>query len=239
LTTQSTASTSVVLAAVVVGAGLALGGYFVGDGLYAARASERYVTVKGLAEREVPANLAMWPLVFTTAADDLDALQAEVDANVERIEGFLRPEFAPEELTLSVPRITDNWAQSSAGMRPAFRYAAEVTLTLRTSKVGAVLAAMARSGELVKAGVPLIRSYEYQPEFLFTDLERIKPEMIAEATRDARRAAEQFAQDSASAVGAIRNAQQGYFSIDDRDRFSPEHKKVRVVTTVQYFLVDD
>ena len=89
-----------------------------------------------------------------------------------------------------------------------------------------------------KQGVALIRSYEYDTQYLFTALDQIKPEMIAEATRDARSAAQQFAEDSGSKVGAIRNAQQGYFSIEDRDRFSPEQKTVRVVTTIEYFLED-
>jgi hypothetical protein len=120
--------------------------------------------------------------------------------------------------------------------RPLDRYVAETVVTLRTGKIDAVRSAMARSGELVSQGVALIRSYEYNTQYLFTDLERIKPEMIAEATRDARKAAEQFAKDSESRVGAIRNAQQGLFAVDDRDPFSPQIKKVRVVTTIQFFL---
>jgi hypothetical protein len=88
----------------------------------------------------------------------------------------------------------------------------------------------------VRQGVAMLRSYEYNPQFLFTRLEAIKPEMIAEATVDARNAAEQFAHDSGSRVGAIRSAQQGYFSVEDRDAFSPEYKRIRVVTTVEYYL---
>ena len=94
------------------------------------------------------------------------------------------------------------------------------------------------SGRLVSQGVTLVRSYEAQPRFLFTSLDTLKPELIAEATRDARRAATQFAQDSGSRVGAIRTARQGYFSITDRDGFSPDRKLVRVVTHVEFFLVD-
>lgn len=219
--------------------GLVVGGYFIGNGLLEARASQRFVTVKGFSEREIPANLAIWPLVFTVTADDLGTLQQRIDESATKIVQFLEPEFGEEERSLSMPRITDYSLQSyPADARPPMRYAGEVTLTLRTEKIDAVKAAMRRSGELVKAGVPIIRSYEYQTQFLYTDLDQVKPEMIAEATRDARRAAEQFAHDSGSRVGGIRTAQQGYFSIEDRDKFSPEYKTVRVVTTVQYFLVD-
>jgi uncharacterized protein len=122
--------------------------------------------------------------------------------------------------------------------RPLDRYTAEVTVTLRTDKIDAARKAMERSGELVKEGVAVIRSYEYSTQYLYTNLEQIKPEMIAEATKDARHAAEQFAKDSGSGVGAIRNAQQGFFSIADRDPFSPQLKTIRVVTTVEYYLTD-
>jgi hypothetical protein len=219
--------------------GGALGGLFIGWGLFRARASDRFVTVKGLAEREVPANLALWPLVFTATAEDLESLQRALDASTAKVVAFLEQRFPGDEVTVSAPRITDREAQ---GMRmegrPLERYVAEVTVTLRSGKIAEVRGAQTGTGELVKQGVPLIRSYEYNTQYLFTDLDRIKPEMIEEATRDARRAAEQFARDSGSEVGAIRRAQQGYFSIEDRDSFSPEVKKVRVVTTVEYFFRD-
>ena len=138
---------------------------------------------------------------------------------------------------MSAPRVMDRQGQGMAGQQVRLeRYSAETTVTVRTGRIAEARAAMARSGALVKQGVALIRSYEYQTEYLFTGLDAVKPEMIAEATRDARRAAEQFAEDSGSRVGGIRNAQQGYFSIQDRDRFSPEVKTIRVVTTVQFFL---
>jgi hypothetical protein len=233
-------SGKIVLAGLLIALGLAAAGYLIGDGLYEARASERYVTVKGLSERVVPADLVIWPIVFTVTADDLETLQRRIDESAAKIVRFLEPDFEADEHSLSVPRVTDYSLQAYApGTRPPMRYAGEVTLTLRTSKIGPAREAMRRSGELVKAGVPLLRSYEHQTQFLFTDLERIKPEMIAEATQDARRAAEQFAEDSGSKVGSIRTAQQGYFSIEDRDPYSPEFKKVRVVTTVQYFLLGD
>jgi hypothetical protein len=227
------------LSVVSLAVAIALAGWFVGDGLFRARASDRYVTVKGFAEREVPADLALWPIVFSVTADDLGTLQRRVDENRAAIRSFLSGTFSEDEISSSAPRITDREAQGMlvAG-RPGPRYVAEAAVTVRTGKIDAVRDALARSGELVGRGVALIRSYEYATQYLFTGLETIKPEMIAGATRDARRAAEQFAQDSGSRVGAIRNAQQGLFSVEDRDAFSPEIKKVRIVTTIQFFLED-
>ncbi len=98
---------------------------------------------------------------------------------------------------------------------------------------------MEQSGKLVKQGIVLANSYGRGTEFLFTGLNRIKPAMIAEATKNARKAAEQFAQDSGSKVGSIRKARQGLFTIRNRDMNSPDLKIVRVVTTVEYFLKDE
>ncbi len=217
--------------------GLALGGYFVGHGLLKARSADRFVTVKGLSERQFPANLVLWPIVFTVTADDLETLQRRLDDGAAKIQSFLGDDFPADEISVSAPRVMDRQGQGMAGQQVRLeRYSAETTVTVRTGRIAEARAAMARSGTLVKQGVALIRSYEYQTEYLFTGLDAVKPEMIAEATRDARRAAEQFAEDSGSRVGGIRNAQQGYFSIQDRDRFSPEVKTIRVVTTVQFFL---
>jgi hypothetical protein len=193
--------------------------------------------VKGLSEREFPADLVLWPIVFTVTADDLETLQRRLDDGTAKIRAFLGDEFSDGEVSTSAPRVTDRQAQGMTAQQGRLeRYAAEATVTVRTPRIAEARAAMARSGVLVKQGVALIRSYEYQTSYLFTGLDAVKPDMIAEATRDARRAAEQFAEDSGSRVGGIRNAQQGYFSIQDRDKFSPEFKTVRVVTTVQFFL---
>ena len=233
------------LAALVLGVALVIGmvggGYMIGRGLFAARAADRYVTVKGLAEREVKANLAMWPIVFNATGNDLASVQASLDASAKKIAAFLQARgFPATDYTVSSPRVTDREAQEGRARadRPIDRYVAEQTVTLRSPRVEAVKGAIQRSGDLIREGVALVRSYEYNTTFLYTALDAIKPAMIAEATRDARKAAEQFARDSNSRVGGIRNAQQGYFDIQDRDAFSPEFKKVRVVTTVQYFLAE-
>jgi uncharacterized protein len=231
---------SAVILGLAIGIGIALAGYFVGAGFRDARASDRYVTVKGLAEREVKADLAIWPIQFAVTANDLTVLQKLAEQGERAIRAFLEKDFAGESMTVSAPRVTDRDAQGMVDRTGTLaRYTAEVTVTLRTARIDAVRDAIQRSGELVREGVALVRNYEAQTQYLFTGLEQIKPEMIAAATKDARRAAGQFAQDSGSAVGAIRNAQQGYFTIDDRDPFSPEFKRVRVVTTVQFFLADE
>jgi hypothetical protein len=230
---------NVVVAGTLVAIGLAIGGYFIGNGLLRARSADRFVTVKGLAEREVAANLVIWPITYTVTADDLSTLQRRTEDGAAKIRAFLEDDFDDEEIGIAAARVDDRQAQGMMGQGRIERYVAESTVTVRTPRIEAVRSAMERTGQIVKQGVALIRSYENTTEYLYTSLEEIKPEMIQEATRDARRAAQQFAEDSGSRVGGIRNAQQGYFSITDRDAFSPEFKKVRVVTTVQYFLEDD
>jgi hypothetical protein len=216
--------------------GIAGAGLLVGRSLAVMRTADRHVTVRGFSEREVPADLALWPIVFNATGDDLTAVQAELDRDEATVRAFLAEQgFAADDISVSIPRVTDLQAYGNR-QQGSERYMAEVTVTLRSSDVERVRTAMQTSGVLVREGVAVLRSYEYNPQFLFTRLEAIKPEMIAEATRDARRAAEQFAHDSGSRVGAIRSAQQGYFSVEDRDAFSPEYKRVRVVTTVEYFL---
>jgi len=239
-----TGSPRPVAAAAILGLSIALGmalaAQLVGGALDGLLASRRVVTVKGLAEREVDADLAVWPLVYTVSGDTLAQVQDRVTMAGQLIRGFLVSKgFDDAEMSVSTPRITDFHTQMPGlPTPPAERYAAESAVTLRTRNVPGVRAAMQQSGELVGQGVALVRSYEAQTQFMFTSLDTLKPQMIAEATRDARRAARQFADDSQSRVGGIRTAQQGYFSIADRDPFSPERKIVRVVTTVEYFLID-
>lgn len=227
------------IAALVLAIGIVIAGYLLGNALVEARSTERAVSVRGFAEREVPANLALWPIVFTVTANDLGDLQRKVDEGTAKVQRFLAADFPAEQISTSAPRVQDREAQGMMGSgRQLDRYMAEVAVTVRSDRIDVVRKAIERTGELVKQGVAVIRSYEYNTQYLYTDLDKIKPEMIAEATRDARRAAEQFAKDSGSKVGAIRRAQQGLFSIEDRDQFSPEFKKVRVVTTVDYYLGD-
>jgi hypothetical protein len=227
---------------ITIGLGIAIAGYLTGNALYKARASERYVSVKGLAERLVDADLAIWPITFKETDNDLSKLQGKLDSNRKVIREFLMGEgFEETELSESPVHVTDLQAEAyiqDVEKRP-YRYMAEATLTVRSGKVALVKQAMEKSDQLVKKGIVLLGGYGQNAEFVYTSLSDIKPEMVAEATQDARKAAEQFAKDSGSNVGAIRNAWQGFFSIEDQDRYAPDRKRVRVVTTVEYFLVND
>lgn len=221
-------------------AGMTLAANLLGDAAESLLASRRVVTVKGFAEREVAADLAVWPITHSVSGDTLAEVQEQILTSGELIRDFLGQQgFEAHEISDSIPRITDYHTQL-AGMpnRPSNRYAAESTVTLRTRNIDSMKAAMQAASRLVGRGVALTRSYESTPRFMFTGLDTLKPQMIAEATVDARRAAQQFAQDSQSRVGAIRTARQGFFSVADLDAFSPDRKSVRVVTTVEYFLVD-
>jgi len=232
-------------AALILGLFLAIGmvgsAWLVSQALYAAKATERFVTVKGFAEQERPADLVIWPIAYSAIGDDLAEIQRRLDVDKQKISNFLQSRgFSNSEISTSIPQITDYQAQGySQHNGPRHRYSAQTILTLRSNKVSETKQAMQASDELVKSGVALMRNYEATPEFLFTKLNDIKPEMIAAATKNAREAAEQFAEDSGSTVGAIKNARQGFFSINDRDRYSPEQKVVRVVTTIQYYLANE
>lgn len=224
---------------VFICAGLITGGYFIGDGLFRARSSERYVSVRGLAEREVPADLVVWPVVFKETGNDLVAIHKKIGENRNAIKNFLSESgFTPEEISESAPQITDFLAeQSSRGDAPVnARYMAKASITLRSVKVDQAKKAMEKSIDLISKGIVVSQDYEQNTEYIFTALNTIKPEMIAEANKNARKAAEQFARDSGSSTGAIRQAQQGLFTIENRDQNTPDFKKVRVVTTVDYYL---
>lgn len=226
----------------LVGLGLALSGFFVGEALKEARSAERFVTVRGFAERNVESNLVIWPITFRDTGNDLAELQKTVDSHKTEIRTFLAGSgFKLEEISEMPPQVTDLKAQAYGdGQKREYRYVATATITLRTQDVKAAKKAMESSGKLVLQGIVLAeQDYARSTEFLFTGLNEIKPQMIADATKNAREAAEQFARDSGARVGDIRRASQGLFTIDDRDKGSPDHKKVRVVTTVEYFLKND
>ena len=230
-----------IVAALLIALGLLGAGWFVAQGMARLKTADRYVTVKGSAEQVVDADLVVWPLPHSVGGNDLADVEAKLDANTQTIRAFFTGAgFPASEIVVSPPRLEDRWAWASGDNRPPERYRYATTVILRTTDVAKALAVLRRSGELVAHGVLLgtADGGAGGPDFDYTRLNAIKPALIAEATANARKSAEQFAKDSGAAIGGIRTANQGVIDISDRDQGSPQVKKVRVVTTVEYFLKD-
>jgi len=233
------------LSALIIGISLIMGlsalGYLLGGAALEFKSYERTVTVKGLSEREFKSDVVIWPIQFTAASNDLQALYLTIDDGTAAIRAFFEKKgIAPEEITHTPPSITDKSAQQYGGTQAAqFRYTAIQTVTVYSHDVDAVRKVMDSLSELGKAGIVITGgNYQAQPEYLFTRLNEVKPAMIEEATQKARAVAQKFAEDSGSALGKIRKASQGQFSISPRDKNNPHIKKVRVVSTVEYYLSD-
>lgn len=221
----------------ILSVSIMVGGYLLGDGLLRARMADRAVTVRGLAEREVTADLATWTISYSARSEDLAAAQRDIDRDTEAIRAFFTElGFEAEALQpsgVNVSQYNNNYGQQS--------YTIRQRLQLRTTDIDRAQTAVARQFELVRRGVVLEEGSGMT--FTFTGLNEIKPEMVAEATQDARAAANQFAEDSGTNVGGIRSATQGYFSISSRDGDAggygvadTPYKLVRVVTTIDFYL---
>jgi hypothetical protein len=240
------------LASGLLALGLIAGGWILGAQIKATRLGDRYVTVKGLVERDVKSDLAIWPISYKQAGDDLTSVYARSEADRKAILQFLEQQgIQSGEIQVGVVRVVDTQANEYGGSNPAARrYIVEQQITVRTPRVDQVAAAAQQTAQLLQKGIVLNSTPGQGLAYKFTGLNSIKPDMITEATRNARAAADRFASDSGSRVGAIRQANQGVFSIlaaegaaDGGEYGAPGFaadsslmKTVRVVTTVQYYL---
>jgi hypothetical protein len=229
-----------VVGAALIAAGLVGLGMMLASGILQFRALERTVEVKGLSEREMPANLAIWMISHADADNDLTALYARIESKSGRIAAFLAERgFTPAEVTVGPPAVVDRLALDYGGERARLRFGGRATVTVYSPKVDAVRKSLGELGELGRQGIALSTQGEGGGlEFVFNGLNEIKPAMIEEATRNARETATKFAADSASSLGKIRRASQGQFTIQDRDASTPHIKRVRVVSTIEYYLQD-
>lgn len=202
------------------------------------RSYDRTVNVKGLCEKEVKADKVIWPVNYKVMGNDIQDIYDQTDRNNAIIIEFLKSGgIGAEAVTVSLPVISDKLANEYGNIDRSFRYIAKNVVTVYTDDVDAVLALMARQSELLKKGiVTASNSWENPVEFKYEGLNDIKPQMIEEATKNAREAAQKFAKDSDSKLGKIKTANQGTFSIENRDSNTPHIKKVRVVTSVTYYL---
>ena len=221
--------------------GLAVLGYFLADAAIRYKEYERTVTVKGLAEQEYPADIVIWPVQFTIANNDLAELYDAIEKSTNKIRKYLQANgIAASEITLSSPAITDKSAQSySSAQQAEFRYSAIQVVTVYSRNIKQVRRVMAGLPQLGKQGIAFTGgNYETRPEYIFASLNDIKPAMIEQATTKAREVATKFANDSRSKLGKIKRASQGQFSITGRDKNNPHIKRIRVVSTVEYYLSD-
>lgn len=245
---------SALLAAGIV-LGMIGGAAVLGRSLQESRSGDRFVTVRGFAEKEVKADLAVWPMKVRVAGDDLLEVNQSADEARKKVLRFLdENEIRPEDIASQNVRVLDRQVNDYAQANDALRYMVEYTMIVRSKDVDKIQKISQMTDKLVAAGVALSSQGNWDkttPQFLFTQLNVVKPSMMAEATRSAREVAKQFAADSGSSVGSIRKASQGLFSISDRDQTSSRegdggegaavavsdpNKKVRVVVTVDYFL---
>ena len=222
----------------ILAVGLALLGVFVYNGINSLAKRDRVVSVRGLAEKEVQADRVIWPLAYKTVGDDLGSVYRDISSANKKIQTFLiKNGIKASDITNGAPQVNDLWTNEYRDNVNRQRYNATSVTTVSSSDVAKVRALMTRTGELLSQGIAIApNDYNYPIQFDFTSLNKIKPQMIEQATKNAREAAEKFAKDSESKLGKIKSAQQGLFSIEDRDSNTPYIKEVRVVTTVDYYL---
>ena len=231
---------NVTLLGLLLCAGLIVLGIFIRYGMTHLKDSHRTVTVRGLCEKEVKANKVTWPIVSKEVGSYLPTIFTNIENTNRMILAFLKENGIEEsEISVNPPAVIDLQADRYSYNQSPYRYNVTNVVVVTSSKVDKVNELIKKQAELLKQGVAIVAGdYNYQTIYEYTDLNEIKPGMIAEATKNARAAADKFAEDSGSKVGRIYNASQGQFSIEDRDQYTPYIKKIRVVSSITYFLDD-
>ena len=229
-----------IIIGILLAFGLFLLGLQVKQGLNSITDNQRMVTVRGLAEREVKANKVTWPIVSKEVGNDLPTIYANIERTNAAIMAFLKQNGIQEsEISVDAPKVLDLQADQYSSNNVPFRYNVTNVVVVTSPNVDKVRQLIERQTELLKQGIAIVAGdYQYQTVYEFTGLNKIKPAMIAEATKNAREAANKFAEDSQSKLGKIRTASQGQFTIEDRDQYTPYIKQVRVVSSIQFYLKD-
>jgi uncharacterized protein len=226
---------TVIVSALLLAVGIYAGGFFIGQGISNWNSGRRIIAVKGLSEREVPASVATWTIGYSVTGNDLDAINRKLSESTKAVVAFLKSAgFEEKDMSVQPPAVHDASTEPREKDVPAppERFRAEQSVLLRTAKVDLIKPALASASTLMANGVLL--SAGCQPNYVYNQLNEIKPAMIQEATKNARIAAEQFSRDSQTRLGKLRNASQGWFQVENRDVATPERKVVRVVVDVDY-----
>ena len=224
----------------LIGIGLLLLGMQVRRGLTSISDNQRVVTVRGLSEKEVAANKVTWPIVSKEVGNDLPSIYSNIEKTNAAILSFLKTNGIKDaEISVNAPQVVDMQADRYNSNPLPYRYNVTNVVVVTSSQVDNVRKLIERQTELLKQGIAIVAGdYQYQTTYEYTDLNTIKPGMITDATKNAREAANKFADDSDSELGKIKTASQGQFSIEDRDQYTPYIKRVRVVSTIVYYLKD-
>lgn len=204
------------------------------------RSFERVVSVKGLCEKEVKADKVIWPIVFKVVGNNIGLLSDELNQKNKEILRLLKDSGIEDaEISVNAPIVLDAYAEIYSQNEVKNRYNITSVITVSTSKVDMVREIISNQGQLIKKGIAITADdYRFRTEYSYTGLNALKPQMIEEATQNAREVADKFAKDSKSKLGKIKQASQGQFSISDRDANTPHIKNVRVVSSLVYYLKD-
>ncbi len=231
-----------ILSSAIVALGIVLLGIFLKAGMDNFTEKDRKVTVKGLAEKEVKADKVTWPIITKEIGNDLPELYNRIASKQQTIRHFLISNgIQPSEISVGAPKVIDMNAEQFADNNKPYRYNVTVVVTVTSTHVDKVRGIIARQGELLRQGVAVVAG-DYDAannvSYQLTSFKKMKPQMMTEAIENAEQTAQQFAKNSHSRLNKIVSADQGQFSIDDRDANTPYIKRVRVVTTVTYSLKD-
>lgn len=201
---------------------------------------DRNVTVKGLAEKEVEADKVTWPIPTKELGNDLPELYQRINTTTAKVKAFLKQHgIKDDEINVNAPVVIDLNADQYSNNNRGFRYNITSTITVTSQNVKLVRSIMTKQGELLKQGVAVLDGgYENRITYEYVGFKKMKPQMMQEAIKNAEATAQEFATNSNSKLNKITKADQGQFSIDDRDANTPYIKKVRVVTTITYSLKD-
>ena len=231
---------SLIISSAIVAVGIVILGLALKSGIDRFSDRDRVVTVRGLCEKEVQANKVTWPIVTKEVGNDLTSIYSKIESNNKAIINFLTSNgLASTDITVNPPQVYDQAAERYGNQDVRYRYQVTNVVVVTSDKVDQVRKLLNKQTDLLRQGIAIVAGdYNYQTTYEYTDLNSIKPEMIAEATSNARQAADKFAQDSDSELGKIKTASQGQFSIDNRDQYTPQIKTVRVVTYITYYLED-
>ncbi len=228
------------ISAALIALGIVILGLCIKAGIDNFSNRDRVVTVRGLCEKEVNANVVTWPIVTKEMGNELPAIYNRIQASNNAILDFLHANgITDAEISVNAPDVSDVQANAYNQREQLYRYIVTNVIVVKSEKVDKVNELIKKQTELLKQGIAIVAGdYSYPITYDYTELNSIKPEMIAEATRNARQAADKFAEDSESDLGKIKTASQGQFSIENRDQYTPYIKTVRIVTYITYYLED-